>query len=119
MQLEADERLEGETASLGTGDSEAWKVAVKGNNIIFKPAAASLTTNMLMTTNKKRTYAFELSLINQRIVPKPLGGNVQALIPMNFNTATHQGKFKRAANASYGGIYLYFSEFTINLHQLT
>ena len=62
VQLESDERLEGDSASLGMGDSEAWNLAVKGNNIIFKPTAASPNTNMIVTSNK-RTYAFNLSLV--------------------------------------------------------
>lgn len=61
IQLEADERLEGDAAALGMGDSEAWNLAVKGNNIIFKPTANSPATNMIVTTNK-RTYVFNLSL---------------------------------------------------------
>ena len=62
VQLEDDERLNGdETAALGMGDASAWKLSVKGNNIIFKPAAASPDTNMIITTNKKRTYVFDLS----------------------------------------------------------
>lgn len=62
IQLEQDERLEGDSAALGMGDSEAWNLAVKGNNIIFKPTANSPATNMIVTTNK-RTYAFSLSLL--------------------------------------------------------
>lgn len=62
VQLEDDERFNGdETAALGMGDASAWKLSVKGNNIIFKPAAASPDTNMIITTNKKRTYVFDLS----------------------------------------------------------
>ncbi|MCT6881679.1 MAG: TrbG/VirB9 family P-type conjugative transfer protein, partial [Snodgrassella alvi] len=37
VQLEDGETLSGESSALGMGDSDAWKVAVKGNNIIFKP----------------------------------------------------------------------------------
>lgn len=62
VQLEDDERISGETAALGMGDAAAWKVAVKGNNIIFKPAAAAPETNLIVTTSKKRTYVFELGL---------------------------------------------------------
>ncbi|MDO4997327.1 MAG: P-type conjugative transfer protein VirB9 [Neisseria sp.] len=62
VQLEADERIDGETAVLGMGYADGWKVAVRGNNLVFKPAAASPATNLLITTNKNRTYAFELSL---------------------------------------------------------
>ena len=60
VQLEADERLSGD-AALGMGDADAWKVAVRGNNIIFKPQAASPQTNMLLSTNK-RSYAFSLTM---------------------------------------------------------
>ncbi|AFK64632.1 Conjugal transfer-like protein (plasmid) [Advenella kashmirensis WT001] len=61
VQLEADERLEGDSATLGMGDSEAWKLNVKGNNIIFKPTAPNPETNLIVTTNK-RTYVFQLSI---------------------------------------------------------
>ena len=62
VQLEEGERLSGDdTTALGMGDADAWKLSVKGNNIIFKPAAASPDTNMIITTNKKRTYVFDLS----------------------------------------------------------
>ena len=64
IQLEADERLIGDTSTLGMGDAEAWQLGVKGNNIIFKPKAASPTSNMIVTTNK-RTYVFHLSLVSQ------------------------------------------------------
>ena len=61
VQLEDDERLEGDNAALGMGDSEAWKLNVKGNNIIFKPTAPNPETNLIVTTNK-RTYVFQLSI---------------------------------------------------------
>ena len=64
IQLEQDERLVGDSATLGMGDGEAWNLSVKGNNIIFKPKAHSPTTNMIVTTNK-RTYVFHLSLVSQ------------------------------------------------------
>lgn len=72
VQLEHDERLEGDAAALGMGDSEAWSLSVKGNNILFKPIATDLDsyqpednfdTNLIVTTNK-RTYAFQLSVDN-------------------------------------------------------
>lgn len=61
VQLEEDERLSGDAAALGMGDAEAWKVAVRGNNIIFKPQAPRPQTNMLINSNK-RTYAFSLTM---------------------------------------------------------
>lgn len=65
VQLEADERIEGENSLLGSGDAAAWKLAVRGNNIIFKPSAASPSTNLLVVTNK-RTYAFSLKLATKK-----------------------------------------------------
>ncbi|PMC18234.1 P-type conjugative transfer protein VirB9 [Oligella urethralis] len=61
IQLEEDERLEGDSAALGMGDSEAWNLSVKGNNILFKPQMENPDTNMIVTTNK-RTYVFQLSV---------------------------------------------------------
>jgi len=61
VQLEEDERLDGDSAALGMGDSEAWKLNVRGNNIIFKPTAPNPETNLIVTTNK-RTYVFQLSI---------------------------------------------------------
>ncbi len=68
VQLEADESISGENALLGSGDSGAWKLAVRGNNIIFKPSAPSPATNMLIATNK-RTYAFSLVLAGKKQQP--------------------------------------------------
>lgn len=72
IQLENDERLVGDSAALGMGDAEAWNLSVRGQNIIFKPKAASPTTNMIVTTNK-RTYVFHLSLVSVR-----QGKNIQS-----------------------------------------
>lgn len=65
VQLEEGETLSGDNAALGMGDADAWKVAVKGNNIIFKPTVVRPETNLLISTNK-RTYAFSLSLASPR-----------------------------------------------------
>ncbi|MBO7380439.1 MAG: TrbG/VirB9 family P-type conjugative transfer protein, partial [Neisseriaceae bacterium] len=54
----------GESAEQGVvamGDAQAWNMAVKGNNLIFKPTAESPQTNLTVITNK-RTYVFDLSL---------------------------------------------------------
>lgn len=59
IQLEDDERIEGEASGLGIGDSAAWAIGVRGNNILLKPAAEMPTTNMTVITNK-RTYLFSL-----------------------------------------------------------
>lgn len=65
VQLEADERVAGESALIGAGDTGAWKLNVKGNNIIFKPSAPRAATNLLVTTNK-RTYAFSLVMAGKK-----------------------------------------------------
>ena len=63
IQFEDDERLEGDSASLGMGDAEGWNLAVKGNNILFKPLVHQSDTNLIVNTNK-RTYVFQLSIDN-------------------------------------------------------
>ena len=63
IQFEDDERLEGDSASLGMGDAEGWNLAVKGNNILFKPLVYQSDTNLIVNTNK-RTYVFQLSIDN-------------------------------------------------------
>lgn len=64
IQFEEDERLEGDSASLGMGDAEGWNLAVKGNNILFKPLVHQSDTNLIVNTNK-RTYVFQLSIDNE------------------------------------------------------
>lgn len=61
IQLEEDERLNGDSSSLGMGDSEGWSLGVRGNNILFKPLVEKSNTNLIVTTNK-RTYIFEVSI---------------------------------------------------------
>lgn len=54
----------GESAEQGVvamGDAQAWNMAVKGNNLIFKPTAESPQTNLTVITDK-RIYVFDLSL---------------------------------------------------------
>lgn len=65
IQLEEDERLEGDNAALGMGDAEGWNLSVKGNNILFKPMVEQSDTNLIVTTNK-RTYIFQLQINNER-----------------------------------------------------
>ena len=75
IQLEDGELLTGDpTSGLGMGDAAAWNLAARGNNLYMKPVASAPATNMLITTNKKRTYAFDLSLTgkkNGKYVQKP------------------------------------------------
>jgi type IV secretion system protein VirB9 len=64
VELEADERLDGDSAALALGDATAWTLAVKGRNIIFKPNQKSPKTNLVISTNK-RTYVFNLRLADK------------------------------------------------------
>lgn len=45
---------------LGVGEAKDWSIAVKGNNVFFKPLQEVIPpTNMIIVTNK-RTYAFSV-----------------------------------------------------------
>ena len=68
IQLEDDERLDGDSASLGMGDATGWNLAVNGNNILFKPIVEQSNTNLIITTNK-RTYLFQLQIDNNTNSP--------------------------------------------------
>lgn len=61
IQLAKDETLdEGRSASLGTGDKGGWNIGAKGSAIMIKPAEINANTNLILFTNKNRTYAFDL-----------------------------------------------------------
>lgn len=68
IQFEEDERLEGDSATLGMGDADGWNLAVKGHNILFKPLVYQSDTNLIVQTNK-RTYVFQLSIDNDTKSP--------------------------------------------------
>lgn len=59
IQLENGEEIT-DSGGLGMGDALSWSLAVRGNNIFFKPIAEMADTNLVLVTNK-RSYAFELS----------------------------------------------------------
>lgn len=60
VKLEEDESLTvSESSVLGMGFADAWTLAARGNNIIFKQSRANPDTNLIIVTNK-RTYAFDL-----------------------------------------------------------
>lgn len=61
VQFEDGEILDEASGLLGMGDSQAWNLAVKGNNILFKPLVKNPDTNLIVNTNK-RTYVFQLSV---------------------------------------------------------
>lgn len=60
IQLEADEYLVNlPTGGLSMGDTGAWTIGVRGNNIFLKPKGPFPDTNINLVTNK-RTYAIAL-----------------------------------------------------------
>ena len=59
IQLEEGEVIH-DQGGLGMGQADAWNIAVKANNIFFKPIADMPDTNLVLVTNK-RTYAFVLT----------------------------------------------------------
>ena len=59
IQFEDGETIH-DNGGLGVGEARFWNIAVKGNNVFFKPLEAYVPpTNMIIVTNK-RTYVFQL-----------------------------------------------------------
>lgn len=59
IQFEAGEIIH-DDGGLGVGEARDWSIAVKGNNVFFKPLKEHIEpTNMIIVTNK-RTYAFAM-----------------------------------------------------------
>ena len=59
--VQLDKSEDAEKGVVAMGDAQAWNMAVKQNNLIFKPTATSPATNLTVITDK-RTYVFDLSL---------------------------------------------------------
>lgn len=59
IQLEEGEIIHDE-GGLGMGLADRWNIAVKGNNVFFKPVDELPDTNLLLVSNR-RTYAFNLT----------------------------------------------------------
>lgn len=78
IQLEQGEQAnDPNNGGFGIGDSNAWKIAIRGNNIFIKPTEKNPNTNVTLVTNK-RTYIFSLELTNATpsymvrfVYPKP------------------------------------------------
>lgn len=89
IQLSSGETIT-DDGGLGMGESKSWSVAVKSNNIFFKPVESVPETNMILVTNK-RTYAFNLSTtlgndmtyIARFIYPE------QGQVPLSTSSATY------------------------------
>lgn len=69
VQLEEGESLSGDTALVGMGNAQAWNLAVRGNNILFKPTHKAPQTNLIVVSDR-RTYVFRLSLGGGRYCSK-------------------------------------------------
>ncbi|MFC0931345.1 TrbG/VirB9 family P-type conjugative transfer protein [Pasteurella multocida] len=65
IQFHSSEFISEVEGGLGLGDSEAWAVNVKGNNIWIKPIDVEPDTNLTIVTNK-RTYLFNLVSVKNR-----------------------------------------------------
>lgn len=64
IQLGKGEHFISGTSGMGMGDTKAWGVSIKGNNIFLKPTAKNPDTNLLIVSNKGRTYSFDLVTSN-------------------------------------------------------
>lgn len=69
IQLEQGETVDDPTSGLGMGDAKAWHLSPRGNNIFLKPATELPDTNLIIATNKQRTYAFTLVTAKKNEVP--------------------------------------------------
>jgi len=49
-----------DSSGIGMGNTLAWDLGVRGNNIFLKPKINNPETNLIITTNKNRTYSFLL-----------------------------------------------------------
>ncbi|SNU80191.1 TrbG [Neisseria zoodegmatis] len=68
VQLQDGEYLDSRSSALGMGDALAWKMSVRGNNILFKPSEAKPATNMIVVSDK-RTYVFDLKIATAKQPP--------------------------------------------------
>ncbi|WP_150137807.1 TrbG/VirB9 family P-type conjugative transfer protein [Candidatus Enterovibrio escicola] len=60
IQFEQGEHISAPDSGMGIGDAQAWGIDVRGNNVFLKPIAEKPETNLIITTNKGRTYSFQL-----------------------------------------------------------
>lgn len=65
IQFSSNEFIDDVVGGVGLGDSAAWAVNVKNNNVWIKPIAEEPDTNLVIVTNK-RTYQFSLVSVKNR-----------------------------------------------------
>jgi type IV secretion system protein VirB9 len=64
IQFEKGETFLSGTSGIGIGDVNAWGMSVKGNNMFLKPTAKNPDTNLILVSDKGRTYSFDLVTSN-------------------------------------------------------
>lgn len=62
IQLEKGEEVIKREKGLMLGDAKAWGFDLVENNVFFKPIAQNPDSNLILTTNKGRTYTFYLMM---------------------------------------------------------
>ncbi|MGR2997568.1 TrbG/VirB9 family P-type conjugative transfer protein [Vibrio vulnificus] len=62
IQLESGESVIQREKGLMLGDAQAWGFDLVENNIFFKPIAQNPDSNLILTTDKGRTYTFYLMM---------------------------------------------------------
>lgn len=68
IQLQKGETiLSNEASGLGMGDPAAWGLALRGNNIFLKPQASNPNTNLIIVSDKNRTYTFDLITVDEKL----------------------------------------------------
>lgn len=95
IQFEAGEIIH-DDGGLGVGEARDWSIAVKGNNVFFKPLKDFIPpTNMIVVTNK-RTYAFALQTTHSNDMTYVARFNYPEEKIVNVKQETHIPKeFKR------------------------
>ena len=97
--VQLDKSEDAEKGVVAMGDAQAWNMAVKGNNLIFKPTATSPATNLTVITDK-RTYVFDLSLAGCIRGKKKRCVDIQQptyLLRFHYPTEEEKARRKRAA----------------------
>ena len=97
--VQLDKSEDAEKGVVAMGDAQAWNMAVKQNNLIFKPTATSPATNLTVITDK-RTYVFDLSLAGCIKGKKKRCLEIQQptyLLRFHYPTEEEKARRKRAA----------------------
>lgn len=70
VQLQEGETVhQDDNSGVGMGYGKAWNLTIKGRNLFFKPIKHEPETNLIITTNKQRTYIFHIGLVKGKSAP--------------------------------------------------